>query len=220
MKDRIQRVPDLRSQVYDHLREAIRRGEFAADAKLQEHGIARDYGVSRTPAREALALLARDGLLVQDGRGFRFPRHTLDDIEKVFEMRQRLEPYAVRRATETASDAQLQSLAAIAEEVFGARHTGESYREANARLRAALYALCPNQRIVEVIEQHEDQIAFIRQATLSDPKWRKSSIRYFSKVIAHMVAREPAKAEQAMSLLLQESWRSIEAKMTAADPSS
>src|ERR1700688_4743838 len=69
----VERVPDLRSQIYERLRIAIRGGEYAPGTRLLENDVARDLGVSRTPAREALALLTQDGLLVHEGRRFKVP---------------------------------------------------------------------------------------------------------------------------------------------------
>src|SRR5215475_7451031 len=92
----IERVPALRSQIYERLRAAIRVGVYPPGTRLLELDVAKDLGVSRTPAREALALLTRDGILVHEGRGFRIPVFDAQQITEVFEIRQRLEPYAVR----------------------------------------------------------------------------------------------------------------------------
>src|SRR5258708_8660357 len=60
----------LRDQVYERMRESIRTGHVRPGDRLQEIALAEALGVSRTPVREALALLARDGLAEMQGPGF------------------------------------------------------------------------------------------------------------------------------------------------------
>lgn len=78
------RTSDLRGRIYDLLRAEIRDGRHAEDIVFGEHAIARAFSVSRTPAREALALLARRGMLVPRRRGFEFPRFTPREIDEIF----------------------------------------------------------------------------------------------------------------------------------------
>jgi DNA-binding GntR family transcriptional regulator len=208
-KNAIQRVPDLRSQVYANLRDAIRRGAYPRDFKFQEHSIARDFGVSRTPAREALALLACDGLLVQEGRGFRYPVYTAAEIKDVFEVRQRLEPYAITQVAKHASDSDLVALGRLAEREFSLHGRSEKYIEANARLREAVFSLCPNQRLTQLIRLHEEQIAFVRYATLASPEFRQLSVEVFSKVIQAVIDRDTKGAKRAMEILLKTAHETI-----------
>src|SRR5262245_46476875 len=110
----IERVPNLRSQIYERLRAAIRAGAYPPGTRLLESDVAKDLGVSRTPAREALALLTRDGILVHEGRSFKLPIYDAQQIRDVFEIRRRLEPYAVRMACERASTTELKTLRTLA----------------------------------------------------------------------------------------------------------
>ena len=64
------RRPRAAGPVYARLRDRIVRGRLAPGARVTESGIAADLGVSRTPVREAMHRLVRDGLLVPvDGHG-------------------------------------------------------------------------------------------------------------------------------------------------------
>ena len=106
----IKRVPDLRQQIFDQLRESINSGSVPHDERLTEMTVAKLYNVSRTPAREALALLSQAGLLAQDERGYRVPSFSRKDIDDVFEVRHLIEPYAVACIARDATDAELKSL--------------------------------------------------------------------------------------------------------------
>ncbi|ACU70956.1 transcriptional regulator, GntR family [Catenulispora acidiphila DSM 44928] len=68
----IERRP-LREQIKDVLLERLGRGEYAPDQPINEVHLAADLGVSRTPLREALIGLEREGIIISErGKGFRF----------------------------------------------------------------------------------------------------------------------------------------------------
>jgi DNA-binding GntR family transcriptional regulator len=203
------RVPDLRQQVYEGLREAIRRGDYPPEARFLEHGVARDFGVSRTPAREALALLVQDGLIVQDGRSFRFPTYTPEEIDEVFEVRRRIEPFAVRLAVERSSDAERQMMRRMIESELAEHGKRETYVAANQRIRNAVFAMCRNPRLQTAIHMHEDYIHFVRTHTLTDPDIRATSVGGMARLAKAIAARDPDAAEAAMDFLLVEAQTAI-----------
>src|SRR3546814_15166807 len=78
-------------------------GNYTGGTQLKENHIAEDIGVSRTPVRAALKKLIEDGLAVaEEGRGVFIASWTRWDIEDMFRLRIRLEPFAARLASERA----------------------------------------------------------------------------------------------------------------------
>jgi DNA-binding GntR family transcriptional regulator len=68
----IERRP-LREQIKDEILDRLSKGQIDADQPINEMGLAAELGVSRTPLREALIALEREGIIVSErGRGFRF----------------------------------------------------------------------------------------------------------------------------------------------------
>jgi DNA-binding GntR family transcriptional regulator len=198
----IQRVPDLRSQIYERLRNAIRSGEYAPGTRLLEHDVARDLGVSRTPAREALALLTRDGILVQERRGFKLPVYDAQQITEVFEIRYRLEPYAVRLACERSTTEELKALKLMADSALGKPASTDGYVAVNLRLRQALFALSKNRRLEEAIHLYDELVHYVRIKTLNVEANRELSIKGWRKLVAAVVARKAEAAEESMVRLL------------------
>jgi DNA-binding GntR family transcriptional regulator len=83
--------------VHDRLREAILRGEIPPGQPTSQVALARQLGVSRTPLREALRLLQREGLVLSEpNRRVRIADFSISDAEELYAMRLALECVAVR----------------------------------------------------------------------------------------------------------------------------
>ncbi|MBM9468515.1 GntR family transcriptional regulator [Nakamurella leprariae] len=76
-----------RDTVYDTLRARLASGHYDPDASLIPAVLSEEFAVSRTPVREALGLLERDGLLVATTRGFVIRRRSDEEILEIFEVR-------------------------------------------------------------------------------------------------------------------------------------
>jgi DNA-binding GntR family transcriptional regulator len=97
------------------LRDEILSGALESGARLGEAELASRLSVSRTPIREALSRLAAEGLVeIQPNRGARVATWTPEQLREIFELRLRLEPYAVRLAVPALTADQLDELDALA----------------------------------------------------------------------------------------------------------
>lgn len=89
----------LAEAIADSVAEAIATGHLAPGERIVETGLAEKYGVSRVPVREALKVLATQGILVGGGhRGYRVASFAPEKIERVFEVRLELETFLLRDA--------------------------------------------------------------------------------------------------------------------------
>jgi len=97
--------------VYERLRTAILRGEIEAGATIPQARLASDLGAGRTPLREALRMLQRDGLVVSEpNRSVRAATLSGGDFEELCIMRVALEAVAVRITVPTLRSADLAEL--------------------------------------------------------------------------------------------------------------
>jgi DNA-binding GntR family transcriptional regulator len=88
--------------VHDRLRDAILRGEIAPGEATSQAALTKQLGVTRTPLREALRLLEREGLVLsQPNRRVRIADFAIDDLESLYAMRVALEAVAVRLTVPT-----------------------------------------------------------------------------------------------------------------------
>ena len=103
--------PSLHEELIDRLRTMIVEGVLTAGEKVPERALCEKLGVSRTPMREALKVLAADGLLtLEPNRGARVRAITLDDLEEVFPLMGALEALAGELACANITDAQMTEL--------------------------------------------------------------------------------------------------------------
>jgi DNA-binding GntR family transcriptional regulator len=95
------------------IRSAILDGRLAPDQPLPEVELAKQLGTSRTPIREALLLLEREGLVeAQPNRGATVKRYRPEDIKEIYDLRAVLEGEAARWAAERVTERDLRRLEA------------------------------------------------------------------------------------------------------------
>lgn len=110
------RSESLAQQGYSAIRRAIRDGQIARGQFFSESGLAESLGVSRTPVREALLNLFRDGVVeIVPKRGYRLAELDEAAISEIRLLRVALEQLVVGRLCETATPADIRELRTILE---------------------------------------------------------------------------------------------------------
>ena len=106
----------MREVAYHHIQHKISSRELRAGAPVSDLGVAKELGISRTPAREAIRQLVSEGLLESTaGRGVVVVTLYRDDLRELFEMREALEALAAQTVAErSASAAEIRDFRAVA----------------------------------------------------------------------------------------------------------
>lgn len=105
-------------QMHEAIRQRILSGAYEAGRHITAADLAGEFGVSRTPAREALLMLAQEGFVeVFPNRGAYVRSWSEEDIEEVFQLRILLEPHAAWRAAQVATDEDIEVLDRLAREM-------------------------------------------------------------------------------------------------------
>jgi DNA-binding GntR family transcriptional regulator len=131
-------------QTCDILRERIRTGEIPPGTRLRQEVLAEELGISRTPLREAMRLLAADGLVeLEPNRGAIVTALRHDDQVAFWEARLALEPAAARLAAERPSATGIEAMRTAIAEQRSARADGEGFA-ANRAFHLALVAAAGN----------------------------------------------------------------------------
>jgi len=146
--------PHLAAAIHDALKGAILGGQFRPSERINQEEIARELGVSRTPVREALHSLAREGLVeLQPRRGAFVCAFGVREISEIYEVRGLLEPDAAAAACLRAIPAQVALVRRLADEIE--RATSSDMERAftlNREFHQRLCEPCDNRLLMTLLE--------------------------------------------------------------------
>ncbi|MEL6767915.1 MAG: GntR family transcriptional regulator [Pseudomonadota bacterium] len=170
----IERVP-LRASLVDALRQMIVEGSLPAGEKINERALCEVFGVSRTPFREAVNLLAAEGLVtVTPHRGAAVTPITLAELEEVFPVLGALEALTGELAARAATDAQIAQIEALHAEMtshYEARDRAAYFR-LNEAIHGALYEAAGNPTLSRTALSLGFRLRRARyQANLTETRW-------------------------------------------------
>ncbi len=212
---KLDRPAGLRDRVYDMVRDHLRHGFIGPDERIQELTLANQLGVSRTPVREALAQLAKEGLVQHARRGFTLPLLGEADVAAIYELRRLLEPHAASQAARTASPEEKQRIAAALAASRRAHAAGDAagFIRANAAFRDALLAIAGNRYLIQAASLYGDHVVHLRNTTLRDAAVRAIVIEGLERLSAAIEAGDGAAAAAAMLWHLDNAERALRAVM-------
>jgi DNA-binding GntR family transcriptional regulator len=198
MKPVIRRSATLREQVFDAVFGMLRNGDFSPGTRITEESLAETLGVSRTPIREAVGQLARQGLLVgREGGGFVVPTPTVEQIHQIIAVRQLIEPAAVRMAAMEYGPEQIERISkAIADEQDAVgKPQPAAFARANEAFRSHLFDAISNTALSQLIAQFDNHLNFIRAVTLKDMELRQQIVDRQLKIRDAVKKRDGDRAE-------------------------
>ena len=135
----------LYQDVADRLRQQIFARELEPGSWIDEVRLAAAYGISRTPMREALKVLAVEGLVTMKvGRGAYVTEMSRDDVAQVYHLLGLLESDAAAQVAANASAAQRAELAALHEQLEQQVRQRDAFFAANERFHMALLQMAGN----------------------------------------------------------------------------
>jgi DNA-binding GntR family transcriptional regulator len=216
----------LTGRVYSSIKQAILSLELKPGSPLVEDELARQLGTSKTPVRDALITLERDGLVIKiPYKGTYVTEVALQDATDIFEIRSVLEGLAARRAVRAFSPRELDDLAGVLAEAAAARVRGdfELASQNGARFHKAIHARADNQRILPILEKLDEQLERLRRLSDRVEGRLEKSGREHQEILEALKLGDPEKAEQAMrahleSVLRDFSLSGYQMNMTQASP--
>jgi len=185
-----------KSKAYRQLRRSIIMGRRKPGERLNLDGLTKTYNTSITPLRDALQMLAQEGLVtIKPRSGYFVSRTTLKELRDLFEMREILELAALERAAVCITNDCLQQL-----ENVHAGYTGDDdesydrYTDENRHFHYLLAEASGNHELAEALGRLHDRLA--RFMVLRGGG--ESQIRTHARLIEALRAHDLAEARQAM----------------------
>jgi DNA-binding GntR family transcriptional regulator len=170
-----------------------------ADIRLDERSLAQDFGISRTPVREAMAQLEREGFVRSvPRRGVYVVRKTRREVIELITAWAALESMAARLITAIASDEEIAAL----RRMFATFENGalrahlDEYSEVNIEFHQMIIRLSRNSVLVDLAENLFTHMRMIRRKTIGEKDRADRSIRDHMHIIEALEARDTVRAEK------------------------
>lgn len=206
----------LAVEIANRLRQMIFEGVLEPGEKINERALTESFGVSRTPLREALKVLANEGLLdLIPHRGAVITRQSEAELGEVFRVLAALEGLAGELAAENASDAALAEIASLTAELRASYEAADRplYFQINQAIHKAILSATGN----ETLQRSHELVAFRvqrarYQANLTPERWR-AAVEEHEAICAALQARDAERAGRLMKAHMLHKFTAIRAQI-------
>ncbi|KZD05339.1 GntR family transcriptional regulator [Oceanibaculum pacificum] len=195
---RISRAADSVDRVYSEIKALAVEYRFRPGQKVNEVELAERLHVSRTPVREALNRLVRDGFMTfMPNKGFFAREISPETVRDLYELRAAIEHSTFRLACERASDAEIEEAAQIWERAMAREAAGieQDLSEYDEAFHLAIARLSKNEQMVDALERLNARIRFFRRTDMETTMRRNETFGEHHRVIDHLRRRDRAGAD-------------------------
>lgn len=192
----------LHDEVVDRMRDLIRSGALEPRARVNESALTERFGISRTPLREAIKILATEGLLeLLPNRGARVASLSPSEIEDVIEVIAGLEATAADLACRRITDAEVAAIERDHDAMVEAWKRGDEapYFRLNQAIHEAIMAASRNASLGAIYESLSGRIQRSRYAVHQTAEQWARAVSEHERMIALLHGREG----EALSLLMR-----------------
>lgn len=183
----------LYREVADRIRELIERGELASGQRIPERELCEQFGVSRTPLREALKVLTSEGLVeLMPNRGARVRQLTLKMVKDTSDLMAALEGLSGELACQHISDAEIDRICDLHEKMlkhYRNRELAEYFR-VNQQIHESILAASNNEVLQELYSNLSQRVKRARYTKrMTDSFWQRA-VTDHEKMIVALKARD------------------------------
>jgi DNA-binding GntR family transcriptional regulator len=194
-------------QIQESIKEAIFNGIYKPGDRIYEAQIAKQYGISRSPVREAIRVLINEGLLITDEKSqITVYKPSLGDVLEIYECRISLESAAAALAATRATNEQLLELEKCLEETAEAinKEKLEMIVESNARFHYLTVQFSGNKRLMKLVESLNSLINYYRVLNIQGPNRAETILKGHTEIFQAIKERNPEKASSNLKAHTQE----------------
>lgn len=191
----------LRDVAYEWLRDAITQGELLPATPLSEVQLAKEMQISRTPIREALQQLEREGLVrIIPGRSASVAAPSMSEVMEVVHLRFLLEPELARLAARSASRGHRKTLEHVLEQMEAAAEENDwqDWTRLDNLFHETLSEACPNKLLSKQVMQLRNRVHYMINDPQTDRKRVGACTDEHRTVADAIIAGDMEAAETAM----------------------
>jgi|ETNmetMinimDraft_22_1059887.scaffolds.fasta_scaffold114448_1 DNA-binding GntR family transcriptional regulator len=197
------KAPDT---AYEKLFHAIEIGEIGPGERLLEIELAKRFGVSRTPIREAIRKLESEGIIQHLPRVGAVVRQLgQPEIVELYEMRIVLEATAAEMAAQHASHAEIETMIALNDDMAEGGYSGHDIARINRRFHLCIVDAARNQFLKHCYHDLSNTLMLLGKTTLDTAQRVQIVCSQHSDIITALQNRDPAQAAQMMRIHMQTS---------------
>lgn len=192
--------PALYVDVAERLRQRIFSRQLEPGSWIDEVKLAGEYGISRTPMREALKVLAVEGLVtMKQRRGAYVTEMSRDDVQQVYHVLALLESDAAAQVAAHATDQQLRALRELHEQLEQQAGQRDAFFATNERFHMALLEAAGNRWTLQVVTDLRKMMKLNRHHSLFKQGRLADSLAEHRALMQALEARDERAARERMS---------------------
>lgn len=189
----------LYQRVAERLRERIVAHSMAPGSWIDEQALTAELGISRTPLREALKVLAAEGLVTMKlRRGAYVTEVSERDLSEVFHLLSLLESDAAAVVAEQASDEQIAELASLHQQLEDTVDERDAFFAANERFHMRLLEIADNRWRNQMVADLRKVMKLYRHHSLFKQGRLEASLKEHRRIMAALKARDALKVRELM----------------------
>jgi DNA-binding GntR family transcriptional regulator len=208
----------LHDELLDRLRQMVIDGDMVPGEKVPEKDLCERFGVSRTPLREALKVLASEGLVtLTPNRGAMIAELTLEDLEEAFPVMGALEALSGEMACANITDREIAEIRNLHREMIAHYESRKlrAYFRANQRIHELILAAARNQTLSTLYRSLEGRIRQARfLANMSEARWAQA-VQEHEGMIEALAARDGARLGSILKSHLANKFETVKESLLA-----
>jgi DNA-binding GntR family transcriptional regulator len=196
----VERAESLGERAHSAIRQAIRDGTLVPHEVYSDAALGRELGISRTPVREAVQLLAHEGLVeVLPQRGFRLREISSEEAAEIFALREAIEGYVVQRLALDIEPAALRKLRNLIDRQQRAVDNAQTFLEADEAFHLLMPTLANLPRTLSMLSTLRGEMWPIAARALGEAGRGPQVIEEHTRIVDAIENQDPEGARDAMA---------------------
>ena len=200
----------LFEQIAERLREQILTGEYRPGDRISEKQVAESFSISRTPAREALRILHREGAVrLYPNRGAYVPEYDRRMILDAIEMVEYLESAAGELSCRRITEEEVQWIEFLTQKMAIAHREGDriEYYKLNRRIHESIVAATRNQALISEYKKYNARLYRVRFAPNQNTEGWRDAMHEHDEMTKLLALRDGEKLSTLLRKHLSHAWR-------------